>query len=45
VNDAYLVGSIANGDADAVRPLIERYMLRFRWLRWLASRNTGFGRS
>lgn len=25
VNDAYLVGSIANGDADAVRPLIERY--------------------
>ena len=25
MNDAYLVGSIANGDADAVRPLIERY--------------------
>jgi RNA polymerase sigma-70 factor (ECF subfamily) len=25
VNDAYLVGSIANGDAEAVRPLIERY--------------------
>jgi RNA polymerase sigma-70 factor, ECF subfamily len=25
VTDAYLVGSIANGDADAVRPLIERY--------------------
>ena len=23
--DAYLVGSIANGDAEAVRPLIERY--------------------
>ena len=25
MNDAYLVGSIASGDADAVRPLIERY--------------------
>jgi RNA polymerase sigma-70 factor, ECF subfamily len=25
VNDAYLMGSIANGDAEAVRPLIERY--------------------
>ncbi len=25
MNDAYLVGSIANGDADALRPLIERY--------------------
>lgn len=25
MNDAYLVGSIANGDTDAVRPLIERY--------------------
>lgn len=25
MTDAYLVGSIANGDADAVRPLIERY--------------------
>ena len=25
MNDAYLVGSIANGDAEAVRPLIERY--------------------
>jgi len=25
VNDAFLVGSIANGDADAVRPLIARY--------------------
>ncbi|HKR66097.1 MAG TPA: sigma-70 family RNA polymerase sigma factor [Thermoanaerobaculia bacterium] len=24
-SDAYLVGSIANGDAEAVRPLIERY--------------------
>jgi RNA polymerase sigma-70 factor (ECF subfamily) len=25
VNDAYLIGSIVNGDTDAVRPLIERY--------------------
>jgi RNA polymerase sigma-70 factor (ECF subfamily) len=25
VNDAFLMGCIANGDADAVRPLIERY--------------------
>lgn len=25
MNDAFLVGSIANGDAEAVRPLIERY--------------------
>jgi RNA polymerase sigma-70 factor (ECF subfamily) len=25
VNDAFLMGSIANGDAEAVRPLIERY--------------------
>jgi RNA polymerase sigma-70 factor (ECF subfamily) len=25
VTDAYLVGSIVNGDADAVRPLMERY--------------------
>lgn len=25
MNDAFLVGSIANGDADALRPLIERY--------------------
>ena len=25
MNDAYLVGSIVNGDTDAVRPLIERY--------------------
>lgn len=25
MNDAYLVGSIVNGDAEAVRPLIERY--------------------
>ena len=25
MNDAYLMGSIANGDAEALRPLIERY--------------------